>query len=82
MAAFDRGEFKQWLKDRTTLSERAISDTASRANRGLQFLGKSNAGLESQLNALESCTEFTKLSMSVKSQIRKALRLYSEFSQN
>lgn len=70
-------DFKKWLKTNTAFSDAVIGDTASRMKRAdtlLQWNGE-----DTYLFYLEKEQNFQALSMSVRSQIRKAVKLYTEF---
>lgn len=68
--------FKLWLKSNTSFSERTISDTASRARRALSMIGGANIERDDLVSALVNSREFSSLSMSVKSQLKKAISLF------
>lgn len=69
--------FKKWLKENTNLSDAAIGDTASRIRRADRILSWNDT--ETYLFYLEREQRFVALSVSVKSQIRKAVRLYMAY---
>ena len=71
------GSFKKWLAHNTNYSPAAINDVTSRMNRADRILAWN--GQETYLFYLENNIEFTGLSVSVKSQIRKAVKYYSEY---
>ena len=71
-------DFKQWLITNTTYSNRVISNTLSRLNRANNMLPLRPE--EIYLFELEHVDEFKALSTTVKSQIRKAVRLYFQYS--
>lgn len=70
-------EFKNWLTENTSYSHPVISDTVSRAKRADRILEWS--GEDVYQFRLEQLEEYKKLSVSVRSQIKKAVKLYSEF---
>ena len=70
----DMAQFKTWLEENTSYSGAVISDTVSRLKRADSILELSEE--EVYLFYLERKPEFKTLSMSVKSQIKKAVRLY------
>lgn len=70
-------EFKNWLTENTSYSSPVISDTVSRAKRADKILEWS--GEDVYQFRLEQLEEYKKLSVSVRSQIKKAVKLYSEF---
>lgn len=67
-------QFKAWLEENTSYSCAVVSDTISRVKRANSILELSEE--EVYLFYLERKPEFKTLSMSVKSQIKKAVRLY------
>lgn len=73
-------DFKQWLSENTTYSNAVISDIASRAKRADSILEFYNDEL--YLFYLEKQILYQELSVSVRSQIRKAVKLYFEYSDN
>lgn len=70
-------EFKNWLTENTSYSPPVISDTVSRAKRADRILEWS--GEDVYQFRLEQLKEYKRLSVSVRSQIKKAVKLYSEF---
>lgn len=70
-------EFKQWLSKNTTYSHAVIIDLASRIKRADSILEFRNDEL--YLFYLEKQKGFMELSVSVRSQVRKSVRLYAEF---
>ena len=70
-------EFKNWLTENTSYSPPVISDTVSRVKRADKILEWS--GEDVYQFRLEQLEEYKKLSVSVRSQIKKAVKLYSEF---
>ena len=73
----DEKEFREWLAKNTTCSENALSDIVSRFKRATRIQPWDDA--ETYLFYLDKNDEFQKLSMFVKSQIRRAVRLYCDF---
>lgn len=70
--------FKAWLKNNTEYSDAVIGDTISRMRRADSIL-EWNA-TDTYLFYLEKEQNFEMLSVSVRSQIRKAVKLYSSYS--
>ena len=70
-------EFKNWLIANTSYTSSVISDTVSRAKRADKILEWSDDDVYQF--RLEQLEEYKKLSISVRSQIKKAVKLYSEF---
>lgn len=73
----DAAQFKTWLEESTTYSSAVVSDTVSRLKRADSILELSEEAV--YLFYLERKPEFKALSRSVKSQIRKAVKLYLTF---
>ena len=72
--------FKKWLKDNTEYSDAVICDTASRIRRADSILEWSDT--DTYLFYLEKAQGFGALSVSVRSQMRKAVKLYSAYTQH
>lgn len=70
--------FKKWLKDNTAYSDAVIGDTASRIKRADNILEWDDT--DTYLFYLEKEQDFVILSVSVRSQIRKAVKLYSSYA--
>ena len=74
-------EFKEWLMEEKQYSDRASRDVQSRLKRALSFTGEKKVSLET-LEQIEANVNFKGLSISVKSQLRRAVRLYDEYLSN
>lgn len=72
--------FKQWLSDNTIYSSAVISDMASRMRRADKMLEWSNEDV--YLFKLEQLDEYRVISVSVRSQIKKAVKLYSQYTKD
>ena len=72
-------EFKDWLKKEKKYSDRSARDVKSRIKRALIISGEEKI-TEKTLPIIESNNIFCALSPSVKSQIRRAVHLYQEYS--
>lgn len=72
--------FKDWLTTNTEFSDPVITDTTSRIKRADGIL--EYTGAETYLFYLEREPEFRNLSISVRSQIRRAVRLYEAYLQS
>jgi len=76
-------DFNSWLVDEKTLSARSASDVISRINRVAKYFDvdllkkNNNAEIDYLVEKLDATLSFTK---SVKSQIKRAIKLYVEFS--
>lgn len=70
-------EFKKWLQNKNKYTEATIKDIISRVRRANNILIFQNEDI--YLFKLEQCEEFKKFSVSVKSQIRRAIRLYFQY---
>jgi DNA (cytosine-5)-methyltransferase 1 len=75
----DSANFKNWLDQNTSFSTNVVSDTISRMRRADKI--RAWDGESTYPFYLEKEEEFQALSVSVKSQIRKAVRLYASFSE-
>lgn len=75
--------FKQWLSDTHAYGGRAAGNVVSRVNRAWRLLGEGDLSLDSMdvIHALERKPEYQVLGSAVKSQIKRALRLRSEYYQ-
>lgn len=73
----NNSSFKQWLVSNTTYSNRVISNIISRLNRADHMHPVRSE--EVYLFELEHTEEFNRLSVTVKSQIRKAVKLYLQY---
>lgn len=69
--------FKDWLSENTNYSEAVIADMASRMRRADKIVTWEPTTI--YLYKLEQSDSFKKLSVSVKSQMRKAVKSYIEF---
>lgn len=70
--------FLEWLKTEKNMSERSARDTVSRIRRALRIVSKDSVET-STIEKLNASPEFLKLSMFIKSQLRRAVALYQEF---
>ena len=75
----ETNRFKEWLSKNTEYSDAAVNDIVSRMKRADRMLPWEPTKV--YLFHLEQQDEFGRLSVSVKSQIRRAVRLYSDFIQ-
>lgn len=73
----DSSEFKEWLKINTSYSVSVVSDISSRIKRADRMLEWNEEDIYQY--RLEQLDEYKKLSVSVRSQIKRAVKLYSEF---
>lgn len=72
--------FKQWLISNTTYSNRVVSNTISRLKRADRMHPVRPE--EVYLFELEHTDGFNSLSVAVKSQIRKAVKLYFQYAKS
>lgn len=72
--------FKDWLIKNTSYTTAAINDVVSRMNRADKLLEWD--GKETYIYYLEKSDKFLDLSVSVKSQMRKAVKYYIEFNKS
>lgn len=75
----NKEEFRQWLAQNTQHSEKAIRDVVSRMNRVDSIIEWSDNASETYLFYLEQNKQFLELTASVKSQLRRSVRLYKEY---
>ncbi len=73
----DCDEFKKWLQEKNKYTDASIKDIISRLRRANNILIFLNEDI--YLFRLEQCEEFQKASVSVKSQMRRAIRLYFQY---
>lgn len=73
----DCNEFKNWLQKKNKYTNASIKDIVSRLRRANNILVFRNEDI--YIFRLEQCEEFQKASVSVKSQIRRAIRLYFQY---
>lgn len=71
-------EFKSWLCEQKNYTERSARDVCSRLKRVCLLLNKQNVD-ECKVDDLEINEEFKTLSMSVRSQLRKSVKLFLEY---
>lgn len=72
--------FKDWLSENTNYSKAVISDMASRMKRADKIVTWEPTTI--YLYKLEQSDSFKKLGVSVKSQMRKAVKSYIEFTKD
>ena len=70
-------EFKKWLKEKNKYTDASIKDIVSRLRRANNILTFQNEDI--YLFRLNQCEKFQKASVSVKSQIRRSVRLYFQY---
>lgn len=75
----DELKFWQWLIDKKKMEKRSARDVVSRLKRIKNILGTEEIQTET-IRKLDSNEEFLKCSISVKSQLRRAVGLYIEFN--
>ena len=73
-------EFHDWLKHNTNYCERVITDNVSRMKRADSIYKWS--GEDTYLYYLEKEKFFTELTVSVRSQVRKAVKLYMAYQED
>ena len=72
--------FRVWLEKEKNFSTRGAQDVVSRVQR-VQRMIKSDALSEKSIEVLNANEEFLNLSTFVRSQLRRAVRLYMEYEQ-
>lgn len=70
-------EFKAWLKENTNYSDAVVGDMTSRVKRADHILEWS--GDETYFFYLSEQPEYKALSISVRSQLKKSVKLYMEY---
>lgn len=70
-------EFKNWLQNNTSFSSNVISDTCSRIQRANRILPFENEDV--YIFKLEHSPEYLGLTISVRSQLKRAVHLYRDF---
>ena len=74
--------FSAWLYENHSFSKLAVKDTISRINRCNKILSVDIENIDKYVVQLESTDVFKGFSISVKSQLRRALTLYNEYVKN
>lgn len=75
-----QGRFSQWLRREHGFSKPAVWNTRSRVNRARRLLGgRTFSDAAGELATLEAAEGFGELSTVIKSDLRRALRLYREW---
>lgn len=79
-----KDNFRVWLNSNKKLTRKSLNDIISRFNRATSFFGDdfidfNNYQIDEILMKLERNVSFNKLSVSLKSQLRRSFRLYHEF---
>lgn len=74
-------DFRDWLRAKQDFTPRTISNVVSRLKRASKILSVQKIGRDAStsIHALEAKREFLELTPSVRSQIRRAIRLKTEF---
>jgi len=73
--------FRTWLRETQSYTDRSAGNVVSRLHRVRKLIGpvtRFNRTVDA-VHALEKTTDFSKFSASVKSQLKRAIRLHSEF---
>ena len=77
---YDLTGFENWLDANFTYTKETKSNIVSRLRRADKILAVVNEPV--YLFNLSRCDEFTTLSVNVKSQVRRAVKLYSQYLEN
>lgn len=73
-------QFRRWLESNTDLRDRSVSDVISRTRRVMRMIDPTEPASDNELEfRLSEQGEFVDCSMSVKSQLKRAARLYRRF---
>ncbi len=79
----DFSDFKKFLAEKKSLTTKTVWDVVSRYKRAMNMASLSQgASQESILDRLNENLNFRKLSYSVKSQLRRSVRLYKEYQKS
>lgn len=70
-------EFRKWLREKNKYTDASIKDIISRLRRANNILIFRYEDI--YIFRLEQCEDFQKASVSVKSQMRRAIRLYFQY---
>ncbi len=73
----DAASFKDWLKQNTSFQRKAINDTVSRLKRADSIIPFN--GDDYYIAQLGNSDSFKNLSVYVRSQLRRAVKLYQQF---
>jgi DNA (cytosine-5)-methyltransferase 1 len=78
----DESEFRNWLQEMRSYTGRSAGNVVSRLKRARRIVGAERRFVDArdEMDALQRMPEFTVLSASVRSQLRRAIILHSEFS--
>jgi len=71
-------EYRNWLIEQKNIKNKSAHDYVSRLKRAIQLLDGEKINNDTLLR-LKEIEEFNSLSVSVRSQIRRAVRLFNEF---
>lgn len=74
-------EFEKWLSENQLLKLRSSRDVCSRLKRVMNILNLEEIN-EETIQKLNTNDEFNRFSVSVKSQLRRAVKLYLKFINN
>lgn len=79
-SAMGNGEFREWLKRNTSYGYRTISNVISRLNRANSLTEIDyDVPIETQIKRMEESEAWSGLSHSVRSQLRKSVKLYNQY---
>ncbi|WP_332115747.1 DNA cytosine methyltransferase, partial [Escherichia coli] len=81
---YDKEGFRAWLLNEKKLTKRTSSDIISRCCRGVSFFDSEgvdfyNCEIDEIIMKLERLESFVRLGVSLKSQLRRAFKLYYEY---
>jgi hypothetical protein len=75
--------FKEWLIQSKGLSEKSAGDVQSRLNRAKKLVSfKATDKLKKIIDALNEDDDFNALTMTIRSQVRRAVKLHKEYLDN
>lgn len=75
----DSIKFYKWLQQNQDMNDRSAKDVISRLKRTLSIIGNTDIPCDA-LQLLKEKEVFMSLSVTVKSQLRRAVKLYLEFN--
>lgn len=75
----EKEAFNAWLLKSKKFSQKSARDVLSRTNRTISYIGSLGESLDKATSKLMQSANFEQLSPYVKSQLKRATRLYFEF---
>lgn len=72
-------EFQAWLVSQKHMQPKSARDTTCRLNRCQTIIGRQWRSVATAIQKLEDSKEYGEFSVFIKSQLKRALRLYGEY---